>query len=73
MTADKVGTRFDVHEGSDCIVRYLPRPATLQERKIVRIVYGPVLYTIHFKWKEGGQNQYLLRLLKMGLIGGQPQ
>lgn len=65
-------SRFDVHEGSDCIVRYLPRPATLQERKVVSIVYGPVLYTIHLKWKEGGQSKYLQRLFEMGLINGRP-
>lgn len=64
----KNNTRFDVHEGSDCVVRYLPhvpRNSTIRE-----IVYGPVLYSIHLKWKEHGQAMYLQRLLMMGLIPG---
>jgi len=60
--------RFDAHEGSDCTMCYIRRPARPYEQRTAAIVYGPVRYSVVLRWKEGGMEAYLQRLHDLGLI-----
>lgn len=67
--SDQWEYRFDVHMGADCMVRYV-RSHT---RELHTIIYGPILYSIVLKWKEGGQSMYLQRLHELGMIARSKQ
>lgn len=64
--------RVLAHEGSDCVIRYLPDQRALRE--LNSIVYGKPIFAVKVTFREGGFLAYCERLSKMypGIVKDQP-